>query len=168
VRTRTCHADNSRIAETSEFKHFPCFGEAVTGHKDSVIPRYQRGPRLRVPGTGRGVFNGAGDRQVGVPICRGLPLRPLDWGMGMGPRRLQPPGRLETPAGSERRLPIYRGRGTVPGAYVRTRPAGDGCSCWVMWPGAAIRVVTAPQVAYLSARLGFTLWDDTISYVMKP
>ena len=37
-----------------------------------------------------------------------------------------------------------------------------------MWPGAAIRVVAAPQVVYLSARLGFTLRDDTISYVMKP
>ncbi len=29
-------------------------------------------------------------------------------------------------------------------------------------------VVAAPQVVYLSARLGFTLRDDTISYVMKP
>jgi hypothetical protein len=31
-----------------------------------------------------------------------------------------------------------------------------------VWPGAAIRVVAAPQVVYLSARLGFTLRDDTI------
>jgi hypothetical protein len=34
-----------------------------------------------------------------------------------------------------------------------------------VWPGAAIRIVAAPQVAYLSARLGFTLRDaisDTI------
>ncbi len=37
-----------------------------------------------------------------------------------------------------------------------------------VWPGAAIRAVAAPQVAYLSARLGFTLRDDTISHVMKP
>ena len=37
-----------------------------------------------------------------------------------------------------------------------------------VWPGAAIRVVAALQVVYLSARLGFTLRDDTISYVMKP
>jgi hypothetical protein len=37
-----------------------------------------------------------------------------------------------------------------------------------VWPGAAIRVVAAPQVAYLSARLGFTLRDEAISCVMKP
>jgi hypothetical protein len=36
-----------------------------------------------------------------------------------------------------------------------------------VWPGAAIRVAAAPQVVYLSARLGFTLRDDTISCVMK-
>ena len=33
---------------------------------------------------------------------------------------------------------------------------------------AAMLVVAAPQVAYLPARLGFTLRDDTISYVIKP
>ncbi len=31
-----------------------------------------------------------------------------------------------------------------------------------VWPSAAIRAVAAPQVAYLSARLGFTLRDDTM------
>ncbi len=30
-----------------------------------------------------------------------------------------------------------------------------------VWPGAAIRVVAAPQVVYLSARLGFTLRVST-------
>ena len=47
-------------------------------------------------------------------------------------------------------------------SHVRPAPLHE------LWPGAAIRVVAAPQVVYLSARLGFTLRDDTISYVMKP
>ena len=58
----------------------------------------------------------------------------------------------------------------TPGARVKCRKRkGDrGTHRDALWPGAAILVVAAPQVVYLSARLGFTLRDDTISCVMKP
>ena len=53
----------------------------------------------------------------------------------------------------------------------KLRSRGRQMTVTAVWPGAAIRVVAAPQVVYLSARLGFTLRDDgqnTITYVMKP
>ncbi len=50
--------------------------------------------------------------------------------------------------------------------------AASATGSGVAWRGYySIRVVAAPQVVYLSARLGFTLRDDgqdTITYVMKP
>ena len=88
-------------------------------------------------------------RSAAVPVAAGQ----CGPGLGLAAGHGGSASELEAPSGTSK----------AEAASAASGPRGPGCqwsagsTAGTVWPGAAIRVVAAPQVAYLSARLGFTL-----------